>query len=219
MNYGPIKRRAGYKCIYDERGAIAIEAPFAFFLLLVLIYFALDLGTLLLNKGKVERITHSLASIIRERTALYNGSNTLTNQEVEDLATIGSRMLRETFNGADFSLKVEATYFIYDDHNNIIIDDAIRYVIDPENSGLPEEILPLSFSYSTDGYCQAKKPLSKEQLLNLTLESHRSNWQLVPVYQVTSCVIRHDPNVFSAFVAQNIPAVNKIVVTNVVMPR
>lgn len=208
-----------YNKLCHERGAIAIEAPFILFLIFVLIYFTVDLGTLLLNKGKVERVSHSLAAIIRERTALYNGSKTISSREVDDLVIIGERMLRESFPVTNFAVKVNATNFIYDEHHNIIIDDRVGYIPTSEKNGLLTEITPQSFSYSSNGRCEEKTPLSKEQLLNMTLESHRSDWQLVPVYQVTTCITRRDSNIFAAFMAKHIPAVNQIVVTNVVMPR
>lgn len=76
----------------SEQGSVIVEAAFIFPLLVILSCGAMDYGFWLLTRSKAERITASLASVIRERTALYDGRETLTTTDISQLVSLAKYM-------------------------------------------------------------------------------------------------------------------------------
>jgi tight adherence protein F len=58
---GKIKR-----ALRDDRGSVAIEAGLYFVVFFVLCALLVDFSAVFLNKSYLERVTHSLASVVRE---------------------------------------------------------------------------------------------------------------------------------------------------------
>lgn len=52
----------------DDRGSVAIEAGL-YFVVFLLCALLVDFSAVFLNKSYLERVTHSLASVVRERSA------------------------------------------------------------------------------------------------------------------------------------------------------
>lgn len=194
------------KRLKNDSGAVSIEAAFIFICMITIILFVFDLSKLLLNKGKVERVNHSIASIIRERTYLYEGNNLVTTTEVQDMATIAKRLLGDAFPGKNVAVNVETVYF-QKTQNSKNIDTN------------------LSVSYSTPftsaNSCKAagNDLKSTPELINMSFWSERTSWGWVPIYRVTLCVERDDFSGFSSFVGKTFNMPSSIVISNVVMPR
>ncbi len=79
----------------SEQGAVVVEAAFIFPLLAILSCAAMDYGFWLLTRSKAERINASLASVIRERTVLYDGIETISSNDVSQLASLAKYMAQD----------------------------------------------------------------------------------------------------------------------------
>ncbi len=94
----------------SEQGSVLVEAAFIFPLLVILSCASLDYGLWLMTRSKAERINASLASVIRERTALYDGRETLTSKDVSQLVSLAKYMMED--NSADnLCVQVESLSF------------------------------------------------------------------------------------------------------------
>lgn len=80
----------------SEQGSVIVEAAFIFPLLVILGCGAMDYGFWLLTRSKAERITASLAAVIRERTTLYEGRETLTTTDVNQLVSLAKYMANDS---------------------------------------------------------------------------------------------------------------------------
>ncbi|WP_180675587.1 tight adherence pilus pseudopilin TadF [Helicobacter sp. 11S03491-1] len=97
--------------ITQTQGSISIEASIIFGLLILLIVLVGDIGKALLNQGKLDRLSYSLVSIIRERT-LYDYSQQITSQEASGLYKILQNLQKDFIaKNSSISMKVEALYF------------------------------------------------------------------------------------------------------------
>lgn len=85
-------KRALWRQGKSEQGSVIVEAAFIFPLLAILSCGAMDYGFWLLTRSKAERITASLASVIRERATLYDGRETLTSADVSQLVSLAKYM-------------------------------------------------------------------------------------------------------------------------------
>lgn len=199
--------KKGINTLKSDSGAVTIEAAGVFVCMIMLIFFVFDLSKLILNKGKVERVSHSIASIVRERTYLYNSQNLLTRQDVEDMADVAKRLLGDTFPGKNVAIQIETLYFDNGNKNSATIDDSMS--------------VSYSTLFSSVSSCKAAGNTLKNapELKNMTFWSERSSWGWVPVYRVTVCVERDDFSGFSRFVGQIINMPASITISNVVMPR
>lgn len=119
--------------------------------------------------GKLDRVSYSLAGIIRERVRLYNNDGELTQSQVSQLKIIAENMLLNSGLSKDnLSIKVEAVHF------NSTQSSAI------ENKVI-DDVKSLFFSI---GSCEPDKPL--KELTQLSAFSNTGRW--IPLYQVTLCL-------------------------------
>lgn len=152
-----------------ERGAVAVEAGLysvVFFLLCALLT---DFSTVFLNKSYLERVTHSLAGVVRERTAFYVERETLSQQDVNELYELAGVLMEESrLAGNLYQLVVEAVFF------------------QPSTSKVEKLVLSTqSFSRGTVN-CSGKLPVSSTRMMALSPWDIKKHW--LPVYQVTICV-------------------------------
>lgn len=199
--------KKGINKLKSDSGAVTLEAAGVFVCMIMLIFFVFDLSKLILNKGKVERVSHSIASIVRERTYLYDKENLLTRQEVQDMADIAKRLLGDTFPGKNVAIQIETLYFNNGNKSSAIVDDSMS--------------VSYSTYFSSISTCQAAGNTLKNtpSLKNMTFWSERTSWGWVPIYRVTVCVEREDFSGFSRFVGRAINMPASITISNVVMPR
>lgn len=72
----------------------------------------MDFSAVFLNKSYLERVTHSLASVVRERSAFYGENAELTQQDVTDLYDLAGVLLEESrLSDSRYQLVVEAVFF------------------------------------------------------------------------------------------------------------
>ncbi|MBG6248683.1 hypothetical protein JZM30_04580 [Candidatus Symbiopectobacterium endolongispinus] len=59
----------------------------------------------------MERVNHSLTTVLREHTALYHGKEILTQDDVNQLDLLAKMLLAESRIGEKYNLYVDAIYF------------------------------------------------------------------------------------------------------------
>lgn len=152
-------------------GSISVEASIVFGLLIVFIILVSDTGRALINQGKMERLSYSLASIIRERS-LYGDVQELVPNE----AAQAYRILEKLGNNyipkdAKLSAKIEALYF----------DDSSANTRTPKAS--------VVYDY---GDLQCSVPNSMEDNANLSVLGTQGRF--LSLFRVTVCI--EQKNVF-----------------------
>jgi tight adherence protein F len=107
---------------FKQRGVFSVEFALIAVFFSVLLVFSGDVIIKLSTKGKLDRLSYSLVSIIKERSKLYPVDSTLTQAEIEaeadtntdaevdDIYLIASRSLARTmgsFEPASLGMRVE----------------------------------------------------------------------------------------------------------------
>ncbi|PAF45747.1 tight adherence pilus pseudopilin TadF [Helicobacter sp. 11S02629-2] len=95
----------------QKKGSITIEASVLFGLFVLLIMVIADVGSVLLMKQRLDRLAYSLASIVRERTVLYN-NEPLDELQADEIYTMTRNLTKSMFRDADnLSIKIESIEF------------------------------------------------------------------------------------------------------------
>lgn len=119
--------------------------------------------------GKLDRISYSLAGIIRERNRLYSDDEMLTQNNVNDLVSLANNMLLTSgISSNNFAITVETLHF------------------NPTESAAPGNKIindTKSEEFSV-GTCHPIRSL--REMADLSPYSNRGRW--VPLYQVTLCL-------------------------------
>lgn len=190
----------------NESGAVSVEAALYFVMFLVLCGLVADYSIVFINKGRLERVNHSLSSIIRDRTALYNGDEKIRNQDVDKLKKIADILMKESRYAGKFSIYVDAIYF------------------NGATGGGRKDILSYDrYSVQSDYKCSLPTPnMNTEEIKSLSpwaysekLKAER--WS--PLYQVSICVPGEE-SLFKKYLG--VITGNKlsdILVSNIVVPR
>lgn len=152
----------------DTQGAVIVEFSFIVLTMIIFIKGLISISEYYSTIGKLDRISYSLAGIIRERTRLYK-NNELTQLQVNQLKKIADNMLSDSgLSEANLAIKIETVHF-----NATQSSVAEDKVIDNTKS--------VSFSI---GSCEPDKPL--KALTQLSSFSNVGRW--IPLYQVTLCL-------------------------------
>ncbi|PNS11847.1 flp pilus assembly surface protein TadF [Mixta theicola] len=156
----------------DRRAAVSVEFVLVS---LVLIFFIIFLADLILRQattGKLDRVSYSVAGILRERIELFDARETLTQQDVDLAAQLAARMLKDMHTNIDLSglqLTVEELHF----------EDPLRL-----NDQSKRVKRYRSWQSGSARQCTPPQPLN--QLTQLTPRGSYGRW--VPLYQVTVCL-------------------------------
>lgn len=156
----------------DRRGAVAVEFVFIALVLLTLIAFLADLVLREATLGKLDRVSYSVAGILRERIQLYNGREMLQQQDVDDARKLAEKMLKDmhaTADLTDLSIQVEELHF-----------DSPRFTGDDTKKVTSYQ----RWQSGAASSCSAPQPLN--QLTQLTPKGSYGRW--VPLYQLTVCL-------------------------------
>ncbi|MGP2541587.1 tight adherence pilus pseudopilin TadF [Yersinia sp. 2541 StPb PI] len=155
--------------ISNNNGSAIIEFSFVIFIIMLLIKLLISVTEYQSTVGKLDRISYSLAGIIRERNRLYSDDEILTQNNVNDLTTLASNMLLTSGISSDnFAITVETLHF------------------NPAESAAPGNKIindTKSEEFSV-GICQPI--MSLREMDDLSPYSNRGRW--VPLYQVTLCL-------------------------------
>ena len=149
--------------IRNPQGSVVVEAAFIFGFLSVLTVAAMDYGFWLMTRSKAERITYSLAAVIRERSTLYNGQETPVSSEVTELASL-AKFLAQDSTVSGLCVQLESVSF----------KEATTRQVDKYQK----------FS-AGKSKCQVTAPALKSNL-QLSPLSIRGRW--IPLYQVSLSV-------------------------------
>lgn len=191
---GKIKR-----ALRDDRGSVALEAGLYFVVFFVLCALLVDFSAVFLNKSYLERVTHSLASVVRERSVFYGEREELSQQEVSDLYDLAGVLLEESrLAGSSYQLVVEAAFF--------------------QSSGSKAQknlLNTQSFSRGT-GICRSRVAITSAQIAALSPWDTKGRW--LPVYQVTMCLPGGESLFKRALNSAGIQ-IGDIAISNAVIPR
>ncbi|AIZ79028.1 tight adherence pilus pseudopilin TadF [Actinobacillus equuli] len=95
----------------NPRGSVTVEFIFIFFLFSVLLIFLIDVTILQATTGKVQRTSYSLLNIVKERSAVHNGKEDLTQDEVNKLKALAISLMGEDKSSNDVAVTIELHKF------------------------------------------------------------------------------------------------------------
>lgn len=155
--------------IKNNSGSAIIEFSLVIFIIMLLIKLFISVTEYQSTIGKLDRISYSLAGIIRERNRLYSDDEMLTQNNVNDLASLANNMLLASgISSNNFAITVETLHF------------------NPTESAAPGNKIindTKSEEFSV-GTCHPIRSL--REMADLSPYSNRGRW--VPLYQVTLCL-------------------------------
>lgn len=153
----------------DTHGAVIVEFIYIVFIMIIFMRTLLSVSEHYSTIGKLDRISYSLAGIVRERTLLYNNDNELTQIQVNQLKELAENILSNSgLSEYNLAIKIETVHF------NPTQSSAV------ENKAI-DDTKSLSFNI---GSCEPDKPLN--ELTQLSSLSNAGRW--IPLYQVTLCL-------------------------------
>ncbi|AMO81227.1 tight adherence pilus pseudopilin TadF [Obesumbacterium proteus] len=156
----------------DRRAAVSVEFVLISIALIFFIFFLTDLVIRQATIGKLDRVSYSVAGILRERIQLYDARETLSQQDVDATAELAKKILTDmnsTIDLSQMSLHVEEMHF----------EDPIRLGDDRKQIKLYK-----TWDSGSAGQCTPPQPLNEQQ--QLTPRGSYGRW--VPLYQVTVCL-------------------------------
>ena len=183
----------------DDRGSVAIEAGLYFVVFFLLCTLLVDFSAVFLNKSYLERVTHSLASVVRERSAFYSEKEELTQQDVSDLYDLAGVLLEESrLSDSRYQLVVEAIFF------------------QPSASKAQKNVLNTQSFSRGSGRCRSRLAITSTQIVALSPWDAKGRW--LPVYQVTICIPGGESLFKRALNGAGIQ-IGDISISNAVIPR
>ncbi|NIH92221.1 tight adherence protein F [Enterobacter asburiae] len=157
----------------NRQGSIAVESAIISVVLLIFMFFLADLVIRQATVGKLDRLSYSVAGILRERTQLYASREELSQNDVNRIYRLAQRMLQDmdpTANTSSLKIRVQQLFFV------------------PRADLSNNEKIPVNKPDRTHniqgGECQPAKSLNKLQ--ELSPRGSYGRW--VPMYQVTLCL-------------------------------
>lgn len=193
----------------SEKGSVAIEFVFYFIAICFLCALLMDFSHFFLNKGYLERVSHSLASVLRERSVLYHGRDVLTQDDVDQLDRLASTLLAETRMGTTYQLYVDAVYFQENSKENKKIKSKSDALTARNRKG---NTCPKSAFAKDLTKLVPLSPFSSADAVSTSV----GHW--LPVYQVTLCSEGED-SLFMAVLTSMGFSIGNISVSNAVIPR
>lgn len=155
--------------VSNNNGSVIIEFSFIVFIMIIFMKILMSISEYYSTIGKLDRISYSLAGIVRERTLLYSNNSELTKLQVNQLKKVAENMLLHSgLSKYSLSIKVEKIHF-----NTTQSSSTENKIIDNMKS--------LSFNI---GSCEPDKLL--RELTQLSSFSNAGRW--IPLYQVTLCL-------------------------------
>ena len=84
------------KNLNKQKGSFVIELTFVLMFLCLLTLFTADIAMQLFTRAKLDRVSYSLVNVLKERTRFYEGNNTLTQDDYDQLDIIAKKLLPDT---------------------------------------------------------------------------------------------------------------------------
>ncbi|MEZ8148548.1 tight adherence pilus pseudopilin TadF [Enterovibrio norvegicus] len=160
-------RKSTVGSIGNQKGVFFIELCFVLTMLSVIIFLTIDIVVKQSVKGKLDRLSYSLVSVLRERSQLFDGDETMTYDEATKSLALIQNSLRSTlatYEDSRLGLLIEQQRF-----------DANKNEI---SQNINEHIFAMG-SYP----CNNTTPLS--ELIDLSPVTQFDN--KLTLYQVTLC--------------------------------
>ncbi|WP_394209275.1 tight adherence pilus pseudopilin TadF [Enterovibrio calviensis] len=89
--------------VSKQRGVFIIELTMILLVLSLIIVFTMDVVVKQTVKGKLDRLSYSLVSLLRERSQLFEGNETMTFDEAAKSFSLIQRSLNSTMGNFDIS--------------------------------------------------------------------------------------------------------------------
>lgn len=159
--------KTNHSCLIAScHGAVIIEFTFVIFIITLLIKLMISVATYQSTIGKLDRISYSIAGIVRERGIIYSTDTELTQNQVDELKMLADKMLlRSGLQRSNLEITVETLSFIVSTPEIKSIDNSKTFSL-----GL--------------GTCQPIQPL--RDMTALSPYTNSARW--LPLYQVTLCL-------------------------------
>lgn len=161
-----------------------------------------------LNKGYLERVNHSLSSVLRERSALYQGREMLTQDDVEQLDRLATLLLAENRIGKRHKLYIDAIYFSGNSRGEKTIREKREFTA-TNRGGVS---CPNSVFAKDSSKLSKLSPFSNMHTASTSME----HW--LPVYQVTICS-EGESSLFISMMSLIGLSFGNISISNAVIPR
>lgn len=159
----------------NPRGSVTVEFIFIFFLFSVLLIFLIDVTILQATTGKVQRTSYSLLNIVKERSAVYKGNETISSDEVEKLKTLALSLMGEEKASDNVAVTVEHHKF------NDVQPQAAN-----ATATRPEKKVNVTQYSSGNGSCTAAGAANIADAAPLT-QNFRGTVRYASIYRVTVC--------------------------------
>jgi len=141
--------------------------------LVIFMFFLADLVLRQATVGKLDRLSYSIAGVLRERVQLYSSSEELKKHEIEQIYRLAQRMLNDMNPEADTSqLKIQVEQLFFAPRADLTDDS--KHLL-PGNTWMMGV---------KDNDCHPPKALT--ELKELSPRGSYGRW--VPLYQVTLCL-------------------------------
>ncbi len=159
-------------CKKNQKGVFTIELALVGSVIAVFLAFISDVVAMQTMQGHLQRLSFSGASIIKERTQLYDGSETIDAKQVNKITSILNGSLTRTMSG-------------FDPQNLGVVYEQVQFKV---NDKKELEARPLSdgVPFSNGGLqsCKPERPLpSLADALAVKTEADTG----ITLYQVTLC--------------------------------
>ncbi|CNI71745.1 pseudopilin [Yersinia mollaretii] len=151
--------------ILNRRGAVIVEFAFVAFIITLLIKVLITVATYQATVGKLDRISYSIAGIVRERERLYGSNSPLSAAQYNELKDLANKILLDS-GVPNTKLKMTIERLNFRSATGLKI-------IDVNNSPI-----------YTVGGCEPTRPL--REMMELSPYSNSGQW--LPLYQVTLCL-------------------------------
>lgn len=182
----------------EESGGVAVEAGFYFVIFFLLCALLSDMSAVFLDKGRLERVNLSLATITQQRARFYRGEETLSASEVRQLYDLAGVLFKESrLAGRAYAVYTDAVYF------------------SPGDQRSSEKTL--SYQAGESGCDVRKYTMTSKEVTDLAVwNPDDARW--LPIYQVTICVVGTQ-SLFKRLGGALGMAVGDLSVSNAVLPR
>jgi tight adherence protein F len=158
----------------DRKGSIAVEFVAISLVLVTFIFFFADLVVKESTSGAMDRLSYSMAGILRERTQLYNADERISQADVDQLWQLAEKTLRNMNVVGDASLL------------QMDVQEIHFQSLDEQTSQVKADDYSVHLtSHIGEGTCQPDFPLEH---FRTTLAPVGSYERIVPIVQVTVCL-------------------------------
>ncbi|WGE59745.1 tight adherence pilus pseudopilin TadF [Actinobacillus equuli] len=161
----------------NPRGSVTVEFIFIFFLFSVLLIFLIDVTILQSTTGKLQRTSYSLLNVAKERTAVYKGNETITQEEANKLKQLAISLMGEEKDSSNIAVTIEHYKF-----DSVKPQQAVSDIL---ATGPNKKETVTKFS-SGNNVCEAGGTQDVTNAAPLT-QNFRGSLRYASIYRITVC--------------------------------